>query len=155
MIPPPLVFAIALALTGIGAGMHQAIGVHDANVRALDARSFVAMQQMRGAAFRRATPILALATFASVIWALAVAWPEGRAVALLAFAAALIAADAVVVFARQAPQSRAMRAWPLDAIPAEWTRRRDDWEAAQRLRTPLASAAFVCVIIAALSETCR
>ena len=72
----------------------------------------------------------------------------------LTLAAVTCQATAIAVFiVFIAPVNRTMVAWPLDAIPADWSQWRDQWEYAHAVRAVLQFVALGALVLSVVRET--
>lgn len=70
----------------------------------------------------------------------------------LAAAACQVAAMTVFLVFVQ-PVNLTMSSWPLDSIPPDWTRWRDQWEYAHAVRAVLQIGALAALVLSAVRET--
>ena len=75
---------------------------------------------------------------------LSASFPLTAAAAVLLIAA--LSAFMVVIL----PANLTMRQWPLDAIPADWTRLRDRWEYTHGLRALLVLGALSALVVSVM-----
>jgi hypothetical protein len=76
-----------------------------------------------------------------------------RAIALLTAAGAACTAATVAIWAGcNEPVNRELVEWQADALPADWERRRDQWEFAHAASAGLHAASQVALLVAALRD---
>jgi hypothetical protein len=82
------------------------------------------------------------------------AWWMGRrhspAFPLTAAAAGLLAAAHGTFWVKVAPANTMMAGWPLDAIPSDWERWRDQWEYSHAARALLVTGALGALVLSVL-----
>jgi hypothetical protein len=93
---------------------------------------------------------LALIAVLGLAW-----WVRGRGAAfpLTALAAACQAAAMVAFLLLVQPVNVTMAAWPLDAIPSDWTGWRDQWEYTHAARAFLQLGTLAALVLSVLVET--
>jgi hypothetical protein len=78
---------------------------------------------------------------------------RGAAFPLTATAATCQAAAMAVFLALVHPANLTMAGWPLDGIPPDWTRWRDQWEYGHAVRAILETVALAALVLSVLRET--
>ncbi len=99
--------------------------------------------------------IAGMAELVSVVTTGALAWcvRKRKALPLTAAAAGSVAGAHAIFWALVHPANRTMASWPLDAIPPEWTRWRDQWEYSHAARALLVTGALGALVWSVLEET--
>lgn len=78
---------------------------------------------------------------------------RGAALPLTLTAAVCQSVAMIVFLAFVLPANRAMGSWPLDAIPAEWTSWRNQWEYGHAARAVLMLTALAALVLSVVRET--
>jgi hypothetical protein len=117
---------------------------------AYDAQLYV---ELHRTLYRFYGPTAGIAEFLATIVIVGLAWRvrECRGIFLpTAASAALMIIAHLAFYVIVQPANATMVSWPLDKIPAEWTRWRDRWEYGHALRALLTTAAFGALVISLL-----
>lgn len=145
-----LLFAAALGLLGLLAGIYVSTVIHDHRIADLSAREYVALHQMRDKTFRKVMPVIGLTTLALVVLSTVFVLVPGPPRTLGSVAAALLLLDIVLTVTRQVPLNARIQSWTDTTIPDDWSRTRDQWARQHLVRTGLCLVAYACFLAAAL-----
>lgn len=99
-----------------------------------------------------AGPTEAFAVVSTGLLALWTRKHQPESAGLTAAAALSLAAADGVFWAAVEPVNRTMGSWPMDAIPADWSRWRDRWEYGHAVRACLATGALATLTLSMLKE---
>lgn len=109
------------------------------------------MHQIRDKTFRRVMPVVGLATLALVIASALFAAGPGLPRLLAWTAAALLVVDILLTVTRQLPMNARIQSWSATKILSDWSATRDRWAAQHSIRMLFGLAAYVLLLMAALS----
>jgi hypothetical protein len=142
---------VALLLAALALGMHLAHALELAPKRAWDGELFLAVQSSLYVWFGRLGPLFevgALLAVSSLAWRLR-GRPSGRAAAL---SAAVLVLALVAWWWLVLPAHAQIRQWTAEALPADWTRWRDQWQFGQAGIFALHLVAFPALLLAVLRD---
>ena len=139
---------VSVVIVGVVAGIFVATQIGQVRVQnTLDARDFTLVKHGFEVAVGRIMPVL---TIASVVSIIPVAILGGsRATRGLAIAALVLWIGVIVVtLVFNAPVNADAATWDPASPPLDWEDKRDQWHFGQAVRTPLAMASFLCLVLA-------
>jgi uncharacterized membrane protein len=113
----------------------------------LDARDFTLVKQRFEMAVGRIMPILTIASVVSIV-AVVILVGSGATRTLAVGALVLWMGVIAVTLVMNAPINADARSWDPGSPPLDWERKRDRWHLGQTVRTPLAIASFICLVLA-------
>jgi uncharacterized membrane protein len=139
---------VSIVIVGVVAGTFVATQIGQVRVQnTLDARDFTLVKHGFEVALGRIMPVLTAAAGVSLI-PVVIAGGSGTTRGLAIAALALWIGVVVVTLVFNAPVNAEAARWNPEVPPADWAAQRDRWHLGQTLRTPLAVASLVCVVLA-------
>jgi uncharacterized membrane protein len=139
---------VSLVIVGVVAGMFVATQIGQVRVQnTLDARDFVLVKHGFEVAVGRVMPVLTVTAGLSIILIVIFSRaPATRGIGIAALALWIGVIAVTLVF--NAPVNAAAATWDPASPPLDWEAQRDRWHLGQTVRTPLAVASFVCLVLA-------
>ena len=139
---------VSVVIVGVVAGTFVATQIGQVRVqKTLDAREFTLVKHRFELAMGRIMPGLTVGAGVSIIPVVVAGGSPGiRGLAIAALA--LWVAVVVVTLMLNAPVNAAAAHWDPSSPPHNWKAQRDQWHLGQTVRTPLAVAAFTCLVLA-------